>query len=115
MTPVWTLQQAQELCAQLEPELRQAGFGIALGGSVLHKGQSFHDLDLILFPMQKLTLELFPNEKAKARDVLLRLGAMLQVHTDTVHEHWRKKGSNDIKQVEIWRYQNKRIDIFFLS
>jgi hypothetical protein len=37
------------------------------------------------------------------------------VTLDKVHEAWRKLGSYDCKHVEIWEFQNKRVDILFLK
>ena len=45
MTPMWTLDQALELVRGLGPKLNEAGFGIAIAGSVLLKGESKKDLD----------------------------------------------------------------------
>jgi hypothetical protein len=48
MKPVWTLEQARNFLHLLEPHVTRAGYGIALGGSVLMRGYSFKDLDVIV-------------------------------------------------------------------
>lgn len=48
---MWTLQQAQHLISDIEPLIRELHYHTLLGGSVLHTGQSDHDLDIWFFPL----------------------------------------------------------------
>lgn len=45
-----TLHIALAICRQLEKRLSLCGVHVALGGSVLHNGQSSKDIDVILYP-----------------------------------------------------------------
>lgn len=105
----WTLEQARALIDELVEPLKVAGYGLALAGSVLHKGESKHDLDLIVFPLSSETTDLSPARKA-----FHACGLRLFVGREHVVETWRKQGSRDDKHVEIWERANRRVDIFFL-
>ena len=50
-TPMWTLDEALALVRSLQPLANREGYHIALGGGVLNKGLSFHDVDLYFLPM----------------------------------------------------------------
>ncbi len=110
---MWTMETALEVVREIEKDLTDTGWHCGLTGSVLYKGASEHDLDLILYPRDK------SNEQP--RD-LVRNALMFQsfylVRTDkAVQRHWRTIGSNDTKSVEVY-FQAKtkrRVDVFFLS
>lgn len=106
----WSRDEALVFLAALAPLLREAGFGVALGGSVLVRGESSNDLDVVVFPF---TTERF--ELGAARIAFQVLGMRPLYTEETVKKRWRQLGSNDMKHVEIWEHQNKRIDIFFLK
>lgn len=93
---------AVELIRKLEPVLAAKGYHLALTGSVLFKGGSEHDTDLIAYPHKE---RLMGNS-----DVL----ALLIPHGI---EPWPNK--NDYldypgRQIARCNYQGRRIDIFFL-
>ncbi len=46
----WTIEAALLLIRRLQPALRAYGYHLALGGGVLNRGSSGHDLDLYLLP-----------------------------------------------------------------
>ena len=46
---MWTLQTAAPVCQVLETIALQFGYHVALGGGVLYKGQSRHDMDVQVF------------------------------------------------------------------
>lgn len=49
----WLLEDGVALIQALEPGVRKSfNYCTALGGSVLHKGSSFKDLDIILLPIE---------------------------------------------------------------
>lgn len=50
---MWKLNDAIEEIKQLEPKLAAVGFHCALTGSVLYKGESIKDLDLVIYPHNK--------------------------------------------------------------
>lgn len=107
---VWTIDQAIGFCMRLSPRLELAGFGLALGGSVLSEGSSKKDLDLVVYPHNKNECDF-----AKAAAVLEHFGLTKAVSVKRVHAVWRAKGSNDTKHVEIWKHGKQRIDFFFLT
>src|SRR3954468_23467313 len=48
--PMWTLEQAITTLRLLEPKLRERGAHCALAGGVMAKGESWKDLDIIIYP-----------------------------------------------------------------
>ena len=108
---MWHLYDAVTFAQSLIPSLREAGWGCALGGSVLEHGWSGHDLDLVMFP--RTTTEM--NRVAMDR-VLLGAGMRLVHSVRTVQAAWHKQGSFDQKHVEIWKtLEGRRVDIFVLA
>jgi len=109
MTPI---DQALELVRGLGPKLNEAGFGIAIAGSVLLKGESKKDLDLIVFPQNAGNFN-----TDRAREVFTEQDWKCLFQRHEVVQFWAKQGFvQDSKFVEVWRASNKkRIDVFFLS
>lgn len=106
----WTLEEGLEVVRWFAPILANCGFGIGLTGSVLTKGTSNKDLDIIVYPLCT-----DKAEKFDAKIALVAGGAECKYGRSTVAEAWRKKGSTDNKHVEIWTYNGRRIDVFFLT
>lgn len=50
---MWTQQQAIWMIQSFEPQLASQGYHCALTGSVLYKGKSIKDLDIIIYPHWK--------------------------------------------------------------
>jgi hypothetical protein len=48
---VWTLDEGLDLVRRLQPETRQFGYHLTLGGGVLNNGRSKKDLDLFFLPL----------------------------------------------------------------
>ena len=48
---MWTITDALNLIRDLQLNLRKVGYHLALGGGVLNRGGSAHDLDLYLLPI----------------------------------------------------------------
>lgn len=105
----WTFEEALAFVKQLEMWLEPAGFHAAMTGSVLSKGQSNKDLDLVLFPhdTSKIDMSFLRYSLGKA--------GLEPVHSRAkVAALWERQRSNDTKHVEVWAYRNKRVDLFFL-
>ena len=51
MDDKWTLAEALALIRVLQPDIRRFNYHLCLGGGVLNKGWSAHDLDLYFMPM----------------------------------------------------------------
>ena len=110
---MWTLTTALEFIVRLETHLRPIGYACGLTGSVLTKGGSSHDLDVIIYPLSTAT--------SGSRSYYGATFALQDMNLEQVFDRafvqaqWRKKGSLDTKHVEVWRDQkNRRIDFFFL-
>ncbi len=87
-------------------------FHIGITGSVLLAGSSEKDLDVIIYPMNRV--EVFNYESARR---LFRSREWKQIMTIAqVHRSWRGRGSDDTKHVESWKtHDGRRVDIFYLS
>jgi hypothetical protein len=47
---MWTLEEGLEVVRLLQPGAAERGFNLSLGGGVLNKGTSLHDLDIVAAP-----------------------------------------------------------------
>lgn len=107
---VWTLEGALPLLREVEAVVELLGYHVGLAGSVLTKGFSRNDMDMILYPASTARQ---PKEAVAA--ALKGLG-MRQTHSvHVVWKAWKKMGSDDTKHVEKWEYRGKAVDVFFLS
>jgi hypothetical protein len=106
--PVWTLEEALTLCRELAGHL--TAHAVALTGSVLTKGASRKDLDLVLYPLT--TAE---NDLDSLRQQLMAFGMTPLFTREIVLKQWHRLGSSDDKWVEVWSFQDKRIDLFLLK
>lgn len=108
---MWTRENVLELIVTLEQALAPIGYHIALAGSVLVRGQSPHDLDVLIFPHDSTI-----QNKDAVRRALGNIGWARTHSSAQMLEHWRSKGSQDCKFVEVWRDNcNRRIDIIYVS
>ncbi len=101
----WEFEEAVDFCRSLTEFLNPLGFGVALAGGVLIKGNSKKDLDVVIYPFKKISsnfntmLESLP----KFGLTFVRLPNNNLGYTD------------DGKNVQVWDYQGKRVDLFFLN
>jgi hypothetical protein len=107
---LWTLAKATVFVRDLSERVRPVGYDIALAGSVLKKGHSRHDLDVIIFPLSTAK-----EDPIALLAALQDWGMIRRFDTSTVHKAWRKRGRQDTKQVEVWEYKDKRVDLFFMK
>lgn len=110
MTPYWTLEEAVEICCLLTHRFLPIGYLVALTGSVLTKGRSRKDLDLVVYPYTTAV-----QDQEAVRLSLVEMGMVLRFPVATVHARWRSIGSKDEKHVEVWMFGMRRIDLFFLK
>lgn len=108
----WSLDEAAELIQKLTPLLLAKGFMVGLTGSVLVKGKSEHDVDLIVYPMQSIGWR--QSDWVPARAALVAAGLVLYVNMSAVKDSWRRRGIGDEKMVEVYHYNERRVDVFFL-
>ena len=106
----WTRDEALTLVSALWPSLKAVGYYVGLTGSVLVKGKSRNDLDLIVYPASTTS-----QDKSLVVGVLMGAGLTRLTSRESVHRRWRKRGSSDEKHVEVWALGGKKIDVFFLS
>jgi hypothetical protein len=106
----WALEEAVALIQVISPGLMSQGFAVGLTGSVLTKGSSQHDLDIIIYPMRS-TIRTHWEE---ARLALMGAGFSCLIPADEVRRAWSRKGSDDQKNVEVWLFNKRRVDVFFL-
>ena len=107
----WTLESALAFIRKISPVVQgMAGFDLALAGSVLKKGESSNDLDLICFPLNA-------SEVSRARlfNALMHCGLKRKWEPWEVQKFWCQQHSNDLKSVEVWfTEENQRVDFFLL-
>jgi len=106
----WSVEEGIALCRKLHKLLLPIGYSVALTGSVLFKGKSHKDLDLVVFPCSTAN-----TNESLLRHTLMNFGIRPWIPMEEVHAAWRKKGSDDTKHVEVWRFGIRRIDLFFLK
>ncbi len=111
MSP-WTLEEALALVRRLEPMLSAAGWHSGLTGSVLMRGSSAKDVDLIVYPRDSRAASADPES---ARAVLRVAGMRRDFTADQIRTLWRERGSKDVKDVEMWKDGGRRVDVFFLK
>ena len=107
---MWTLETALSFVRELEARLRPIGYSVALGGSVLLHGKSPSHLDLVIYPLSSKGLR-----PQSLKSALLEHGLTQVATRERVQQVWRRKGSDDTKHVEIWRTNDRRVDLFFLQ
>jgi len=91
-------------------ELLKPRYYLGLTGSVLIKGSSTKDMDLIVYPASSAD-----QDKLWVEQILRGAGLKKLYDKDIVQARWRSLGSQDEKIVEVWEFEGKRVDFFFLS
>ena len=107
--PPWRFDLAAQFVSALEKGLRDVGWHVGIAGSVLHMGESKHDLDIVVFPRSTEKMDF-----DAARKVFEGYGMKPMYSREEVVAGWRSKGSKDDKHVEVWKWHHYRIDVFFL-
>lgn len=109
-TKRWTFQDALQFVRLLNDEVKEAGFYVAMTGSVLFEGHSDNDLDLIIYPKDSTWYDL-----ESLKEVLCNLDMEQRCSRALVAKVWERKGTADTKHVEKWRTKDKKtVDLFFL-
>lgn len=104
---IWTREDASYVCEHLEKLLKEKGAHLALAGSVMYKGWSSKDLDLIIYPHQNWARldPLWTHAMIEECEKFFRGKA-----------HRYEPGVNEYAR-EIWWLmtpKNKKVEIFFL-
>lgn len=107
---MWSLDEAVKTVRWLEPKLAEIGFHVALTGGVLFKGQSFKDLDLMVYPnnysFANWTPSMFDEVWFKLQDWLKAERSDSCAGTSQIR---------DDKDVRWLSARGKRIDFFFVT
>jgi hypothetical protein len=103
--PLWTLEQACLFCARLHEHLILFGYDIGLAGGVLLRGKSEKDIDIIIYPLKKISSN-FNAMRASLPDFGLKFVRLPNENLGY---------PDDGKHVEVWEFEGKRIDLFFLN
>lgn len=107
----WSLEQGIEVCRLIQAAVQPLGFHVGLAGSVLTKGASSKDLDVIVYPHNRTSRP----PVAAIHEALNGIGVVLTWDREFINKIRVEKGSTDTKHVEAFLYQGKRIDVFFLD
>lgn len=111
MKTPWTREEALEMISEISPGLKSVGYELALAGSILTKGTSSKDVDVVLFPTNSNQQDL-----PKLKEQLETLGMRLLHTEEIVKARWKRVyNSEDKKHVEVWEWKGKRVDLFFLK
>lgn len=106
----WTFDESLNFARELQGMFKPFGFNVGLTGSILYKGESSNDLDIIVYPQNSGKVDIDP-----LRDVLLAFGMTLLADRAKVANIWARKGSTDAKHVEAWKTpKGQKVDLFFL-
>lgn len=103
---MWNIEQAVEFCRMIEPVAIAEGFHVALGGSVLIRGESKKDVDIFIYPHKT------EHATKTAFDCLIEKFENLGVNNFKQADH---KAYADNKLVFWSEYNGKRVDWFFLK
>lgn len=106
----WTREEAIALCQVLWDYLEPKGWHVGLTGSVLTKGSSDKDLDILVYPRSTANADI-----ALLRQSLKEFGMKLVFERDFILKMWRRVGSNDEKFVESYEINGQRVDVFVVQ
>lgn len=102
---LWTLRTAHDFCCSLHAFLIPLGYDVGLTGGILYHGVSDKDIDVIIYPLKLISAD---------------FGTMYQALPQFGLQFIRLPNNNvgyadDGKHVEVWEFQDKRVDLFFLT
>lgn len=106
----WTLEEAVAFAQHLQPYVVAVGYHVGILGSVVTKGASSKDLDVLLYPHSTAKQDLVALYGA-----LVEAGMKRVVNFANVMKVRKTVASYDTKHVEVWEHQGRRVDVFFLS
>jgi len=107
--PMWTREQAFWVLERLELIMASMGAHVALNGSVLYRGSSEKDLDVIIYPHNKQQEELWETYP-------LKMAIKKFFQAETINNCEGISQIRDGKQVAWLKTpEGKRVDLFFLS
>lgn len=111
--PVITLEEAIIICKELEVKLKEIGYHCGLTGSMLYKGQSTKDIDIIIYPHQV-------SQTRPMNSVLDHIGARTNMYPSQGQLEAKKiEPSSTDKLIVVSRLSSSlgeyRVDLFFMQ
>lgn len=108
---MWTLSDGVEVAKFIEKILlaHDLKAHCCLGGSVLHKGWSSKDLDIMIYPHDTGNYD-----RDKIFDCLVANGFSKDEEWSQAYRGMNSGGEDTEFRVEVFYHQKKRVDIFFL-
>lgn len=103
----WSEKDAAHLVREMKKALAP-DWCVGLTGSLLTESEGT-DLDLIVYPWDSSRTDQRP-----VYDLLVDFGMQRTRTVQQMQEYWRTKGSNDMKHVEVYLWENRRVDVFLL-
>jgi hypothetical protein len=105
----WTRDDAFPLLEKLEA-MFGGKYHVALAGSVAYRGHSYKDLDVIVYPHGD-----DPFDHATLDAMLVTAGLRRFYTVEQMHARWAELQYPSAKHVEVWFYNEKRVDIIRLG
>lgn len=99
------LSEACAFCQELHYHLSSFGYDVGLAGGILYRGESDKDIDVIIYPLKKLSGN-FETMYRSLPDFGLRFVRLPNENLGY---------PDDGKRVEVWEFQGRRVDLFFLA
>lgn len=111
--PVITFEEAITLCRELEVRLKDIGYHCGLTGSMLYKGKSTKDIDIIIYPHQV-------SQTRPMNDVLEHIGARTNMYpSQGAFEAKKIEPSSTDKVIVVSKLSSSlgeyRADLFFMQ
>lgn len=104
-----TLEQAIDICRELESKLDPIGYHCGLTGSTLYKGESEKDIDIIIYPHQV-------SKQIPLREIIKTIGFGTNMYPSQGYYIPEKvTPSTTDKLVVVGEYKGIRVDLFFLN
>lgn len=104
-----TLEKAVEVCREIEDKLKPIGYHCGLTGSILYKGESEKDIDIIVYPHQI-------KETVSLNKILDTLGVYTEMYgTQGCQKPLTIAPSTTDKLVVVCEYKGIRVDLFVLQ
>lgn len=100
---MWTIFEAQKIISEVKDKCFELGWAPALTGSVLYKGCSTNDLDIVFYPLK--------SNKPPYKAVVELLTSHLQAPIVLVADHTPKGDSKLV--VILYLADNRSVDLFF--
>ena len=110
---MWTREEAIWVVERLEPLLAEVGAHCALSGSVMYRGTSDKDLDLIIYPHANKPLDV--QENSPVSNVLQKFFKCDKLNDATAGNGYDKGDDTSRLILYCWTPKGKRVDFFFLD